>query len=116
MSLPRFLVVLFPLGVTMKVYDVPLVSPVTVQFWDGEAGIALVPPAPTVQVWPLAVVPLYAVTTYVNATPSGTKVTLIAPLPLFTTVGVPMGDKVVIGADVDAVEPSVPPLGVTENV
>lgn len=107
--------VLLPLGVTVNVYDVPLVSPVTVQFVDA-AGIAVVPPAPTVQVWPLAVVPMYAVTTYVDATPSGIKVTLIAPLPLFKTVGIAMGVKVVIDADVEALEPSVPPLGVTENV
>jgi hypothetical protein len=88
-------VVLLPLGVTMNVYDVPLVRPVTVQFC---APVGAVTVLTTVQVK----LPGVDVTVYVEATPSATNATFTVPLPLDPMVGVAKAAKVV--TDVDAVD------------
>jgi hypothetical protein len=73
-------VVLLPLGVTVNVYDVPFVSPATVQLCAPAVG----------GVTPLTLhvaVPGEAATVYRVATPSAVKLTVIAPLPARTAVG-----------------------------
>jgi hypothetical protein len=98
-----------PLGVTVKVYDVPLVSPVTVQCC---APVGAVVVLITVQVK----LPGVEVTVYVEATPSAVKFTRTEPLGALPIVGVARAETVVIELDApEAVE--VPPLvGVTMKV
>ena len=98
-----------PLGVTVKVYDEPFVSPVTVQLCEPAAGGVVVF---TIEQLPLG----EPLTTYDVATPSAVKVTLIAPEPAFATVGVAMAFVAVIAADrADTVEVVLLPVGFTEN-
>ena len=103
--------VLFPVGVTVKVYDVALVSPVTVQFWLPVGGVVVFA---TVQVK----LPGVDVTVYRVAVPSAVKVTFMAPEPAVAAVGVAraaVGTTEVMD-DGEIVEVSPPPLGVTVNV
>jgi hypothetical protein len=102
-------VVPLPLGVTVKVYDVPLVSPVTVQCC---APVGAVVVLITVQVK----LPGVEVTTYVEATPSAVKFTTTEPLAAVPIVGVARAETVVTAADASEA-PEVPPLlGVTLKV
>ena len=99
-----------PVGVTVNVYDVPFVSPVTVQLWAPEGTVTELA---TVQVE----LPGVEVTVYSVATPSATKLTLMAPVPAFATVGV--GSAVVGVSEAEAAEivDVVPfPEGVTVKV
>jgi hypothetical protein len=73
-------VVLLPLGVTVKVYAVPLVSPDTVQLCEPVGATVLLA---KVQVRP----PGDEVTVYVEATPSAVNVTTAAPLLAKAAVG-----------------------------
>ena len=99
-----------PVGVTVNVYDEPFVSPVTVQLWAPEGTVTELA---TVQVK----VPGDAATVYSVATPSATKLTLIAPVPAFATVGVGSAVVGVSGAEAAEIVDVVPfPEGVTVKV
>jgi hypothetical protein len=104
-------VVLLPLGVTVKVYAVPLVSPDTVQFCDPVGATVLLA---KVQVKP----PGDEVTVYVEATPSAVNVTTAAPLLAKAAVG--WARKFTPGMAAfdarDTVEVVPPPVGVTVKV
>jgi hypothetical protein len=76
-------VVLFPLGVTMKVYDVPAARPEMLQCCVPAAtGVPV-----TLQVCPLKAVPISAAATYEYATPSEVNVIVAVPAPSCTAVG-----------------------------
>jgi hypothetical protein len=101
-------VVAFPLGVTVKVYDVPLARPVTVQLWAPEGGVVVF----TTTHDPLG----EPVIVYRVAVPSAVKLTLIAPEPALLTVG--LGKALVAVTAVErpeAVEVVPLPLAATEN-
>jgi len=103
-------VVPLPLGVTVKVYDVPLVSPDTVQCCEpvGTGKESL-----TTHVTP----PGFEVTVYVEATPSALKVTVTVPRPASTAVGVARTAVGVTASEApDTVEYTPAPLGVTVKV
>jgi hypothetical protein len=103
-----------PLGVTVKVYDVPFESPVTVQVC---APVRATKVLATTQVLAPGVPPEVFATVYVAATPSATNETLMAPLPAFATVGVARAAVGVIEADAaDCEETVLLPLGVTVKV
>jgi hypothetical protein len=103
-------VVLLPLGVTVKVYAVPLASPLTKQDCEPVGGEATVP---------LTMQPALAgveVTVYRVAVPSAVNATLIAPLPARVNVRALRAPEVT-APEVCAVDTvGVPPVGVTVKV
>jgi hypothetical protein len=109
-------VVLLPAGVTVKVYESPLVKPVTVQVCAPVGGVVLFA---TTQLALTALVAVDAeVTVYVEATPSAWNETATAPLAANATVGVAKG---VVPTEIDADASDTPevvllPLGVTVKV
>ena len=100
-----------PVGVTVKVYNVPLVRPLTVQCCGPAGGVVLLT---TVQVRPSGEL----VTVYVEAMPSGVNETTTAPLADQATVGVASGDVPAVSAvdGPDTVDVVPLPEGVTVNV
>jgi hypothetical protein len=96
-----------PLGVTVKVYAVPSVRPVTKQL-TVPVGAGLLP---TAHVPPAGL----EVTVYSVATPSAANVTVTAPEPKTVAVGAAIAEDAVTEA-VTAAAGSVPPVGVTVNV
>jgi hypothetical protein len=102
--------VLLPDGVTVKVYDVPLARPVTVQFWLPVGGVVVFA---TVHVK----LPGVEVTVYNVAVPSAVKVTFMAPEPAVVATGVARAAVGTTALDAgETVEVSPPPLGVTLKV
>jgi hypothetical protein len=102
--------VLLPLGVTTKVYNVAFVRPLTVQLC-GPVGAVVV--LATTQLKP----PGVETTVYVEATPSATNETVSFVPPAVATVGVANAAPGIAAAEAaDTVETVPPPLGVTVNV
>ena len=100
-----------PLGVTVKVYDVPFVSPDTVQVCEPVGGVVVLTTVQLALGEPEAVLTVYRV-----ATPSAVKVTAIFPAPAFATVGVDRAFVAETAADRADVVDVVPlPVGFTEN-
>jgi hypothetical protein len=96
--------------VTVKVYEVPPVKPLTVQDCVPVGGVEVFA---TVQVNE----PGVEVTVYSVDRPSAVKVTLTAPAPAFATVGAATAAEGVNDAEAgEAVAVVEPPLGVTTNV
>ena len=86
-------VVPLPLGVTVKVYVTPFVSPLTVQDCAPVGIVTLlmtehVPLCTAVDCRAVGTTVAVAFTVYCDATPSAVKLTLMAPLAAHATVGV----------------------------
>lgn len=98
-------------------YTVPLTRPVTVQLCAPAAGTVVVLATEQVPV-PVPIDPPLAIdTVYVDAAPSETNATLIAPLPALATVGAGMTLVGVTEFEADdGPELVLLPLGVTMNV
>ena len=104
-----------PLGVTVNSYAVADASPVTVQLCEAVGAVVKL----TVQVGPAVAndEPLYAVTVYVVAVPSGVKVTFTDVLLAIATVGVARATSVLIDAEAaDTVDDVELPVGFTVKV
>jgi hypothetical protein len=99
-----------PVGVTVNVYAVPLLSPVTVQLCAPVGAVVVLATE-----HPLLVG--LDVTVKVDDVPSATKLTLTEPAPAFATVGVAIADEGVTDTEgvVVTVEVIPLPLGVTLN-
>jgi hypothetical protein len=95
-----------PLGVTVKVYAVPFVRPVTKQLGLPVGGLLL----PIAQVPPAGL----EVTVYSVAWPSAANVTVTAPEPKTVATGAIIAEDAVTEADTAAAG-SVPVVGVTVN-